>query len=199
MSGDGERLPTQAAGASAAQSDADARARHDGERIDQLLAELQSMAGPQSWACIEELLHRTVGLYGQGLGRMLQHARDAGAAEAELAAQVSADSLVSSLLLLHGLHPAPLEDRVHAVISALGSQLQAHGVTLTLLEIAPSSLRLRVEREDAACTSTMRKVTQAIEHAIHEAAPEVERIAIEDPRAEAGKLVQLAVGPRRRR
>lgn len=201
MSNDGQRVAVTGTveAASSHPDDDDACARQDGERIDQLLAELQTMAGPQTWACIEELLQRTVSVYGQGLARMLQHARHAGAAETELAAQVTADPLVSSLLLLHGMHPAPLQDRVHGAIAALAPLLAPHGVTLELLAVEATALRLRVRRETAACASTSRKVEESIEHAIHEAAPEVERIAIEDPKAEAGKLVQLSLGPRRQR
>jgi hypothetical protein len=82
------------------------------DQIEQLLGDLQAIAGPIAWPRVERLVTALVDLYGSGLERMLEHARGAARSPAELDAVLAQDEVVSSLLLLHGVHPLCLEERV---------------------------------------------------------------------------------------
>jgi hypothetical protein len=107
------------AAASAARREADER----GDRIERLLDEVQSVAGPVAWPRVEALVTALVDLYGAGLERMLACARDAATSDAELAARLASDELVSSLLVVHGLHPVGVEERVERALARVREQV----------------------------------------------------------------------------
>jgi hypothetical protein len=71
--------------------------RREGERIAQLIEDLATMAGAPVRQRVDELVRRLVHLYGTGLERMDDTVR----------ARLRADALLSSLLVLHGIHPDP--------------------------------------------------------------------------------------------
>src|ERR1700730_16262563 len=87
-------------------------ARKAGERLEVLLAELGSQAGPQVAATAEELVTCLVELYGAGLASIVSII----GSDSVLMARLAGDPLVESLLLLHDLHPMPVGDRVQRAI-----------------------------------------------------------------------------------
>jgi hypothetical protein len=83
--------------------------RREGERIAQLIDDVGAMAGAPVRQRVEELVRRLMHLYGTGLGKLLRtlggenlHRLDDGTR-----ARLKADPLLSSLLVLHGIHPDP--------------------------------------------------------------------------------------------
>ncbi len=87
----------------------DADLRREGERIAQLIDDLGAMGGAPVRQRVEELVSRLVHLYGQGLASLLRMFGVGGdppqALDPAQAARLRADALLSSLLVLHGLHP----------------------------------------------------------------------------------------------
>jgi hypothetical protein len=86
---------------------ADEDLRREGERIAQLIEDLGAMGGAPVGQRVEELVGRLMHLYGTGLANML---RILGGAHAQglddaTRARLRADALLSSLLVLHGIHP----------------------------------------------------------------------------------------------
>jgi Fe-S cluster biogenesis protein NfuA len=165
-----------------------------GDRVAQLLEELRGMAGPSTWQRVEELVQRLLELYGAGLERVLEHGvaveREGGA----LAARLRADPLVSSLLVLHGLHPAPTEERVARAVDDARARLGDHEVELLGVD-ADGTVRLRARAAPASCPSSAPTVARALEKTIVEAAPEVSRVEVQGlaapPAAGGQRLVQL--------
>jgi hypothetical protein len=161
----------------------------EGERIARLLEEIEATAGPGTWRKVEELVRRLVTLYGDGLRRVLALARQQGALDP---ARLCDDELVSSLLLLHGLHPLPCAERVARAIAALRERL-APDVALDLLGVGEDRA-VRVRVSGGACGVAAAAVARGIEHAILEAAPEVARVEIggaSPPAARGERLVTL--------
>jgi Fe-S cluster biogenesis protein NfuA len=174
----------------------DEQLRQDGARIEQLLDEIHGMAGPHTWERVEELVQRLVGLYGAGLARLLAHARDTGAAEASLATRLCGDELVSSLLVLHGLHPVPVAARVQQALDAVRPYFDSHAGDVELLGVDDTVVQLRLLGTCRGCPSSRATSETLLRRVIEEAAPEVTRIDIDGVRAgeaEAGALVQLEV------
>src|SRR5262249_50297269 len=114
-----------------------ARLRDHGRRVERLLEELRRNAGPPVFARVEELVHCLVDVYGAGLERTLSHALKAGAASPTFQNLLSDDELVSSLLLLHGLHPHSTEARVRKALQDVQPYLRSHAGGVELLEIQP--------------------------------------------------------------
>jgi Fe-S cluster biogenesis protein NfuA/nitrite reductase/ring-hydroxylating ferredoxin subunit len=130
-------------------------------------------------------------LYGEGLARMAAHVGDPQA--------LAGDELVSNLLLLHGLHPAPLEARVRGALDSVQPYLDSHGGGVELLSLEDGVVRLRLEGSCKGCPSSAVTLKSAIEDAIHAAAPDVDRIEADGVAAPAPPqgLLQIEPAPRR--
>src|SRR5580698_8400688 len=97
--------------------------RATGDRIEQLLDELQANSDPRSFDCASELLRLISELYGAGLTRVVELIAEQ--APGLLGALLD-DELVASLLLVHGLHPETLTDRVQSALAQVRPLLAAH-------------------------------------------------------------------------
>ena len=154
-----------------------------GERIE-LLLEASAAAGPVARERAEELVRVVVELYGAGLERLLNLAHDAGALDDTLLSALAADELVSSLLLVHGLHPYGVEERVERALDGVRPYLGSHGGDVRLLEVTEDSVvRLQLLGSCDGCASSSVTLELAVEDAIRAAAPEIERIDVEEAAA----------------
>jgi Fe-S cluster biogenesis protein NfuA/nitrite reductase/ring-hydroxylating ferredoxin subunit len=171
----------------------DRAARERVARVEVLLEDLER-AGPALPTDVAlELVQALLDLYGEGLARIVAEvaARDADGA---MARALGGDELVSHLLLLHGLHPLPLEARVVAALDEVRPYLESHGGGVDLLGIDDGVVRLALQGSCHGCASSTVTLKLAIEDAIHKAAPDVERIEAEGAAAPAPPpLLQLQV------
>jgi Fe-S cluster biogenesis protein NfuA len=155
-------------------------AQKAGERVEALLAELGSQAGPQVAATAEELVSCLVELYGAGLAEIVaiigQDAEDG----PRLMAKLAADPLVESLLLLHDLHPLPVADRVRRAIEAVMPQLGPHAGQVEFVGVDEAGvIHLRLERGGHGCQSSSGPAVAAIEQAVADAAPDAAGVDVE--------------------
>ena len=81
----------------------------------------------RSASAAEELVRLVVDLYGAGLERLLEIVYDAAGSTTELLGRLAADDLVASLLLVHGLHPDDVGDRVERALDDVRPYLGSHG------------------------------------------------------------------------
>jgi Fe-S cluster biogenesis protein NfuA len=162
-------------------------------RIEALLDDVDALGDPAARETATELVQELLAVYGEGLARMVGHVaeRDDGT----LAAALAADELVAHLLLLHGLHPVPLEARVEGALEEMRPYLDTHGGDVRLLGVQDGVVRLQLQGSCSGCPSSALTLRHGIEEAIHKAAPDVERIEAEDAPAPAaaGGLIQLEI------
>ena len=154
-----------------------------GERVEALLAELGSQAGPQVAATAEELVSCLIELYGAGLAEIVrivgEDAEGPGSGQ-RLMGRLAGDPLVESLLLLHDLHPLPVADRVQRAIEAVMPQLGAHPGEVTFDGVDDQGvIHLRLERGGHGCGSSSGAVQTAIEEAVTTAAPEAAGVDVD--------------------
>jgi Fe-S cluster biogenesis protein NfuA len=176
------------------------------ERIDEMIQRLEAGADPAVRATTQELVATLMELHGAGLDRILGLVRQSADA-AGLVSRLAADELVQSLLLLHGLHPVNLQTRVLEALEKTRPYLRSHGGNVELVAVdADGTVRLRMQGSCHGCPSSAVTLKLAIEKAIHEAAPDVTGIVVEDeqrprdagplPLVELGRVaVPLAPGP----
>jgi Fe-S cluster biogenesis protein NfuA len=156
-----------------------------GDRIEQLLEELRINADPRAFAGVEELLRLFSELYGAGLARIAELAQ----AEApDFLERLAEDDLVASLLLVHGLHPEPLEGRVEQALARVRPFLATHGGDVELLDMdeEAGAVRLRLLGSCDGCPSSAITLQGAVETAIIEAAPEITTIDVDQPSTPPG-------------
>ena len=147
-------------------------------RIDVLLEDVHDV----------ELVQALVELYGEGLARIVAH-------DPECVAGVAGDEVVSYLLLLHGLHPAPVEERVRGALAEVRPYLEQHGGDVELLGVEGGVARLRLQGTCNGCASSTATLKLAIEEAIQRAAPDIESVEAEGAVAPGLLQIEMACPP----
>src|SRR5947209_17216291 len=100
---------------------------HLAERIDTLVQEVAAFPDPQARATAEELVQVLLSMYGEGLARLLEITAETEASGLALIDTFASDDLLSSLFLLHGLHPVDIETRVMQALDEVRPYLKSHG------------------------------------------------------------------------
>jgi len=149
-----------------------------GEQIEALLARLREGGGPAA-ATAEELVGLLVGLYGDGLSRVVAVLHEAGPAGTAILGTLADDPLVGSLLLLHDLHPLDVDARIQEALDRVRPYLGSHAGGVQYLGVHGGVARLRLEGSCHGCPSSTVTVKLAIEGAVAEAAPEVSEVVVE--------------------
>jgi Fe-S cluster biogenesis protein NfuA len=135
-------------------------------RLDELLERLEHLPGPATDVAMEAIEALTE-VYGTALARVVALAA---AGAADLRAMVD-DEVVGHLLLLHGLHPDPPEQRIARALDEVRPELgEAGNVELTGID-TDGVATIRVTA--AGCQSTAARTAAAVRDVVLAAAPEL--------------------------
>lgn len=127
-----------------------------------------------------ELVEALLEMQGAGLERIMEIIHDFGSAGQSIIDKLGGDELVSSLLLVHGLHPIDLESRVHNALEKVRPRLAQHGGSVELLGVTPEgAVKLRLAGNCHGCPSSIATLKFSIEEAIYAAAPDVTSLEVE--------------------
>ena len=161
-------------------------------RIEHLLGELRDLVPLPAWQRIEDVLRRIVRLYGAGLGRALAHARATGCAGDAFDSRLCDDELLASLLVLHGLHPISLEERVQRALAALRGELRIGDDALALVRIDEGVVHLAAAATLGGGAMSRGLAEATVRRVLETAAPEIVSIQISGlPEPRDPSLVQL--------
>ena len=149
------------------------------QRISSLVNELDAIVDPAARSAAKQLIQLLMELHGTALERMLEVTFASGEPGKSLIDQFGRDSLVSSLLVLYGLHPDDLETRVARAVGWLRPSLRKQGAELEIVSTSNGFIRLKVVRNGHACGSTTQTLKSTVEEGIYEAAPDATEIVIE--------------------
>lgn len=167
--------------------------RAAGERIDQLIGALAA-GGPAARERAEELVRTVIDLYGAGLERLLEIAGP-DLTESTVDA-LAADELVAGLLVVHGLHPYGVLERVERALESVRPYLHSHGGDVELLGVDDGGVvRLRLLGHCDGCAGSTATLRSSVEEAVESAAPEVIRIEVAEPTAPAHPAPTAALIP----
>ena len=147
-------------------------------RVESVLAELTALSNPAAQSLTEELLTTVLELHGAGLQRVLDVIEESPDGPA-LLDRLNEDTVVRNLLLLHGLHPLPLRQRVEAALETVRPFMKAHKGGVELLSIEGATVYLRLQGTCNGCSASTQTMQNAVEKAIYDAAPDIEGIEVE--------------------
>ncbi len=147
----------------------DVQARELVGTVEGRLGELEALPDPVARAAADDAVAALLELYGEVLARILD-------ADGELARALGEDELVAQVLLLHGLHPVPVEQRVRGALEEVRPYLSSHGGDVELLAVEGEVVSLALAGSCSGCPSSAVTLKLAIEDAIRAAAPEIERV-----------------------
>jgi Fe-S cluster biogenesis protein NfuA len=153
-------------------------------RIGEIVEQLESTADPNARAMAKELLESLMALHGAALERILELAAGTGEAGEAIIRKCGSDELVSSLLLLYGLHPDDLRTRVTRALEKSRSNVESHGGSAELISINQDGVvTLRLNVKSSGCGSSASSVKSMLEAAVQDAAPDATSIVVEETSA----------------
>jgi Fe-S cluster biogenesis protein NfuA len=143
------------------------------ERVQDLQAHLEGLPESPAKELGGELVSAVVQLYGEGLERLLAAMGD------EQRAGLTADPLLTTLLLIHDLHPVPLAGRVQDALDSVRPYMESHGGDVELLSLQDGIATIRLRGSCRDCTASSVTLELAIKQALEEAAPDLEELIVE--------------------
>jgi len=149
------------------------------ERVQELLGSLDEIADPVAQMRVQELVGTILELYGAGLVRILGVINDAGESALPIRDALLEDGVVASLLLIHGLYPVPLEERIAQALDGLRPFLASHGGNVEIVSIQDGIARLRLEGSCKGCPASAATLEHAIKEALEQAAPDLLGLEVE--------------------
>jgi Fe-S cluster biogenesis protein NfuA len=169
------------------------------ERVQELQAALDSAAGGGTRELADELVSAIVQMYGAGLERVVGTLMSAGTDGERLAASLTDDPLVATLLLIHDLHPVPLEDRVQAALDSVRPYMESHGGNVELLGLENGIARIHLRGSCSDCSASSVTLELAIKQALEDAAPDLAGLEVEGvaPQTVGGVGLPMATGSAR--
>jgi Fe-S cluster biogenesis protein NfuA len=155
--------------------------RRKSDRIERLLGELRGATSPAAWGRIEELVSSMTAIYGHGLERMLEIFARGGKIDAAIRAELCDDPLIESLLLLHGLHPAPTEERVTRAVDRVRDAIGSGGGNIEASPVDPEgAVTVRLRGDWRRCPVHAGAIEAALRRSLEESAPELVQIGFEN-------------------
>jgi Fe-S cluster biogenesis protein NfuA/nitrite reductase/ring-hydroxylating ferredoxin subunit len=170
--------------------------RNVGARVEELLGALQSGGSGGAAQAAEELVGLLVGLYGDGLAKIVAMLREDGQAGMAILDKMADDPQLEGLLLLHDLHPLDVDARIQRALDRVRPYLGSHAGGVQYLGVTDGVARLLLEGSCHGCPSSTVTVQLAIQSAVEDAAPEVTEVVVEGMTAppEPG-LLQIGLRP----
>jgi Fe-S cluster biogenesis protein NfuA len=164
------------------------------EHLETLIQDLERLPDPAAREQARELVQTLLDFHGAAVAKLLDRIGLLGEPGHALIASLADDEVVSSLLLLYGLHPLDLETRVRQALDQVQPYLSTHKGGVELLGIAEGVVRLRMQGSCHGCPSSAITLKNAIEEDIYAAAPDVATIEVEgvvEPHVHAGQLLNI--------
>ena len=156
-------------------------------RVQELTGRLEDLDDPACRSLAEELTSAVVQMYGAGLERIVELA-DAGTRD-----EMSKDSLVAGLLMIHDLYPVPIEERVMQALDTVRPYMESHGGNVELLGIEDGIAKLRLAGSCKSCRASSSTLELAVRQALEEAAPDLLGMDVEGVMEEEEEVTGIAL------
>lgn len=143
-------------------------------RLDETLERLERTPGATAGTALEAVTMLTE-VYGEALSRMMAHV------PGDAAPALVEDDLVGHLLVLHGLHPEPVERRVARTLERLRPDLKRRGLDAELVGVEGGAARVALAGKAGGCGAGAAE--EAVREAVLAAAPELSAVEVTPPKA----------------
>ncbi|MEU0333950.1 NifU family protein [Streptomyces sp. NPDC006193] len=159
-------------------------------RLDEVLAALEASPSP-----VLEAVRLLTEVYGEALARVLDRADEA------LRAQLAEDELLGHLLVLHGVHPEPVERRAARAVERLRPAVRERGGDLEWAGVDGQVARVRLSTGGgcgSGCGGGTADIAEAVRAAVLGVAPELDSVeTVRGERGAAPAFVPLSTITRR--
>jgi Fe-S cluster biogenesis protein NfuA len=148
------------------------------ERIEQLIQRVTALKDEQARAAALDLLQSLMDFHSAALSRVIDVLSGSQEGRSALA-KLNEDPLICGLLVLYGIHPLTLPQRVDRAVEKAGEQLRKQNATVDLVRVTETSVQVKVQRSKHGCFLSPQKLRFIVEHAIREIAPEIVDIIVD--------------------
>jgi Fe-S cluster biogenesis protein NfuA/nitrite reductase/ring-hydroxylating ferredoxin subunit len=155
----------------------------EGQKIQEFVEKIGELPDPTARRMLQECLESVLGFYGRGLERIMELL---GESDAKAHDALLNDPGVRGLLLIHGLHPVPLETRLHEALAKVRPYMESHGGNVELLSLENDFAKLRLVGHCRTCPSSTVTLELAVRAAIEEACPDLQGFEVEGAAKHAG-------------
>lgn len=159
-------------------------------KIEELLGRANALADADARGIALELVQSFMDLQGAAITRVAEVLSESEAGRKVLL-KLGRDPLVCGLLVLYGIHPVALEDRIKGAIEQVAPQLRKQSASVELIDVNETTVRIKLETTAHGCGSSPDAAKQLVEQAIREVAPEVIEIVAEGAPSTASGFVAL--------
>ena len=162
------------------------------ESIEQLIRQIEATGDPSVRTAARELVQVVMELHGAGLERIMEILRSGGEPGEFMLGSLGRDDMVSSLLVLYGLHPLTMEERVHQAIEKANRQMRPRNGTVEVVAIKDGEIHLNLKANGHGPA-----LKEIVEAAVYQAAPDLTSLVIEGAEEKQGfvPLEMLLGGP----
>ena len=143
-------------------------------RLDEMLGRLERTPGATAESALDAVTLLTE-VNGEALSRVVAHV------SGDAAGALVDDELIGHLLVLHGIHPEPVERRVARTLDGLRPQLNRRGVEVDLVGIEAKTARVSIK--GGGCGGTAGHAEEIVREAVLAAAPELAEVQVTQPKA----------------
>ena len=166
------------------------------ERVQELQDRLDSVSDSTTRNLAEEVVSAVVQMYGAGLERILQRLLAGGEVGEQIAVSLTDDPFLATLLLIHDLHPVPLEARVQDALDSVRPYMESHGGNVELLSLENGIARIHLRGSCSDCSASAVTLELAIKQALEQAAPDLEGLEVEGvaPQSMDGQGLPMVTG-----
>lgn len=148
------------------------------QRLEQLIQETDQCDDPATRVRMQGIMRGVMDLHGQAIERIFEQIAKLGPGGQDLIDRLGDDEVVSSLLVLYGLHPLDFDSRVRRALEEARSLVEKHGAKIDLLSLNEGRVHLILRGGKQGCGSGNPK--QVLEDALATHAPDAASIEIEE-------------------
>jgi len=149
------------------------------EDLERLLQDLEGAADAATREKARAVVRALLDLHRAGLARIRDVLAARGKEGWEILGECARDPLLNGLLVLHELHPEPLEARVQAGLGKVETFFRLNRSTVELLSLGEQAVRLRIVSDPAGLRTSPERLRDAVEQALLESAPDAPSLDIE--------------------
>jgi len=149
------------------------------QRLNEVVERASSLSDENARSTALELLQAAMDMHGTVMSRIVEILSDSGDPGRASLAKLGADPLVCGLLVLYGIHPVALEERVTQALEKQRGQFRKLGGSVALVNISDQIARVKVQSENNGFHFSPQNLKTTAEQTILEAAPEVVEIVTE--------------------
>ena len=144
------------------------------ESTELFIRQIESAGDPNVRTAARELVQLVMELHGTGLERMIEILRSSGESGHSILDRLGREDMVSSLLVLYGLHPLGVEERVNQAVEKANRQMRSRSATVELIGMENGAVHLNLKANGHG--PALREVVEA---AIFQAAPDIAALVID--------------------